>query len=73
MKPTSLLLAAAMLGVTFIATGCTTLANRRDMYFPQRVDGPYTQMLRKGIPKPATTSGEAPVGEAGTSDFKNVR
>jgi hypothetical protein len=70
MKLTSLLLAAALLGVTFIATGCTTLANRRDMYFPQRVDGPYTQMLRKGIPKPATTSGEAPVGQ---SDFKNVR
>jgi hypothetical protein len=63
------LLAAAVLATTLFS-GCTTLANRRDMYFPQRVDGPYTRMLRDGIPKPAATSGEAP---AGSSDFKNVR
>lgn len=69
MKPTTLLLSATLLGSTLFA-GCTTLANRRDMYFPQSVDGPYTKMLRKGIPKPATTSGEAPEGQ---SDFKNVR
>lgn len=70
MKPTLLLLATATIATTFLSTGCTTLANRRDMYFPQRVDGPYTQMLRKGIPQPASTSGEAPQGQ---SDFKNVR
>jgi hypothetical protein len=28
-----------------------TLENRRDMYFPQKVEGPYTRMLCKGIPK----------------------
>jgi len=32
--------------------GCTTLENRRDLYFPQCVWGPYTKMLHKGIPKP---------------------
>lgn len=32
--------------------GCTTLENRRDLYFPQCVRGPYTKMLHKGIPKP---------------------
>jgi hypothetical protein len=30
---------------------CTTLENRRDMYNPQTVNGPYTRMLRDGIPK----------------------
>ena len=28
-----------------------TLENRRDMYFPQKVEGPYTRMMCKGIPK----------------------
>lgn len=32
--------------------GCTTLENRRDLYFPQCVWGPYTKMIHKGIPKP---------------------
>lgn len=27
-----------------------TLENRRDMYFPQKVEGPYTRMLCEGIP-----------------------
>jgi ABC-type uncharacterized transport system auxiliary subunit len=30
---------------------CTTLANRRDLYSPQTVMGPYTQMLKNGVPK----------------------
>jgi len=29
---------------------CTTLENRRDMYNPQKVNGPYTRMLKEGIP-----------------------
>jgi len=33
-------------------TGCTTLENRRDLYFPQRVWGPYTKMLHRGTGKP---------------------
>lgn len=57
----------AVLAVCLVS-GCTTLANRRDMYFPQRVDGPYTQMLRKGVPKPVETEGAVVPG-----DFKAVR
>lgn len=28
-------------------SSCTTLENRRDMYFPQKVNGPYTRMVRE--------------------------
>lgn len=27
-----------------------TLENRRDMYFPQKVNGPYSRMVCEGIP-----------------------
>lgn len=38
--------------VTVLAS-CTTLENRRDMYCGDRkVMGPYTKMLRDGIPTP---------------------
>lgn len=50
-------------------TACTTLENRRDMYYPQKVNGPYTRMLKQGIPKPEPVGGVAP---AGTSDGKSV-
>jgi len=50
-------------------TSCTTLENRRDMYNPQRVNGPYTRMLKDGIPKPEPVGGVAP---AGISDGKTV-
>lgn len=43
---------AATLLLILSLTGCTTLENRRDLYFPQCVWGPYTKMLHKGIPKP---------------------
>ncbi len=43
------------IGIAFLMalffTGCTTVENRRDLYFPQVVEGPYTRMLHKGIPK----------------------
>jgi hypothetical protein len=59
-----------LLPVLFAATltSCTTLENRRDLYSPQRVDGPYTRMLRDGIPQPEPTTGVAPAG----SNFKDV-
>ncbi|MCX7713060.1 MAG: hypothetical protein N2035_05270 [Chthoniobacterales bacterium] len=44
------LLAAAIL----TTIGCTTLSNRRDLYFPQKVEGPYTRMLKKWTKKSAT-------------------
>lgn len=50
-------------------SACTTLENRRDMYNPQKVNGPYTRMLKDGIPKPQPVSGAAP---AGMSDGKSV-
>jgi len=31
-----------------LLASCTTLQNRRDLYFPQAVDGPYTRMLKDG-------------------------
>jgi hypothetical protein len=50
----ALLLAAVAASVLF-SSCCsqTTLENRRDMFFPQKVDGPYTRMLKDGIPAPA--------------------
>jgi hypothetical protein len=30
--------------------GCTTVENRRDLYSPQVVEGPYTRMLKHGLP-----------------------
>jgi len=36
----------------FFLTSCvkTTLENRRDLYSPQVVNGPYTRMINDGIP-----------------------
>jgi len=36
---------------SFALISCTTLENRRDLYFPQTVLGPYTRMLKHGAPK----------------------
>jgi len=58
-------LALAVLGLA----ACTTLENRRDMYSPQKVNGPYTRMLKGPIPHPEPVGGKAP---AGTSDGKSV-
>lgn len=65
-KFTLLLLAAS--GV--LLTSCTTLENRRDMYSPQTVNGPYTRMLKDGIPKVQPVSGSAQGGSI--SDGKSV-
>lgn len=37
------------------------------MYFPQKVNGPYTRMLKNGIPAVQSVSGTVT-----TSDYKNV-
>jgi hypothetical protein len=44
MKPT---LIVATLAFSFL-TSCTTIQNRRDLYSPQPVNGPYTRMLKDG-------------------------
>jgi hypothetical protein len=37
--------------------GCTTVENRRDLYFPQVVEGPYTRILHHGLPSPTPQHG----------------
>jgi len=49
--------------------GCTTIENRRDLYFPQRVWGPYTKMYWNGIP--STTSTQVIIKRS-SSDGKSV-
>jgi len=68
-KPVLLLSCLALL---MAFSSCTTLANRRDLYFPQSVEGPYTRMLKKGIPKPEPAPVPAKVEES-PRDFKRVR
>ncbi|CAN5427509.1 hypothetical protein BH09VER1_BH09VER1_30210 [soil metagenome] len=34
----------------------TTLENRRDLYNPQVVNGPYTRMVHNGIPRVTRTT-----------------
>jgi hypothetical protein len=61
-----LLAAAGAVVVTGSLTSCktpVTLENRRDLYNPQKVMGPYTRMLRDGIPQPQPVTGTAPVGD----------
>lgn len=61
-----------------LLASCTTLQNRRDLYSPQPVNGPYTRMLKDGSwrkQKPAPVQ-EAPGSVADGSaphDFKEVK
>jgi len=36
-------------------TACTTIQNRRDLYFPGTVQGPYTRMLEHRLKAPSPT------------------
>lgn len=59
MRVIPLILAA---GTVFLAA-CSNLANRRALYEPQPVDGPYTRMIRSGswkLDQPTTLGGLAP-------------
>lgn len=62
------LITASLLLVFGLLTGCTTLANRRDLYFPQTVEGPYTRMMRDGIPRVNVQPEPAPA-----ADYKATR
>ena len=57
-----------------ILTGCTTIQNRRDLYFPQTVQGPYTRMIHHRLSIPSPTPAQLPKGSAGGSSGsgKNV-
>jgi hypothetical protein len=58
-----------LLTLATLTTSCTTLANRRDLYFPEKVNGPYTRMKTTGIPK---TSGVHGTVQGSSSEGKNV-
>ena len=49
--------------------GCTTIENRRDLYFPQCIWGPYTKILHHGVPKRVLENVTFPEG---TGNGKNV-
>ena len=55
-----------------VLTSCTTLENRRDLYSPQKVWGPYTRMLKNGIPKTTTEETVTVTTMTPASDYKNV-
>jgi len=58
-------------GALILTVSCTTLENRRDMYSPQTVNGPYTQMVRNGLPTPAPKTATVTT-ETTSGDYKNV-
>lgn len=74
MKPA---LIVATLALSLL-TSCTTIQNRRDLYSPQTVEGPYTRMLKDGSwrKQKSAEAEEAPSSQAvGSSsrDFKEVK
>lgn len=62
-----MVLLGAMVGLVSCST--VTLENRRDLYQPEKVEGPYTRMLKDGIPdpNPPSDTGAVPDGEDGRS------
>ncbi len=58
-------------GALILTVSCTTLENRRDMYSPQTVNGPYTRMVRDGLPTPAPKTATVTT-ETTSGDYKNV-
>jgi len=58
--PPKLACAAAILG-TLALISCTTVQNRRDLYFPQIVNGPYTRLLHHGLPSPTPSGASAKI------------
>jgi hypothetical protein len=68
-SPLTLLTSGLCLIVLF---GCTTIQNRRDLYFPQTVEGPYTRMLHHRLATPSPTPVLFPKGTGETGSGKNV-
>ena len=74
MKPA---LVAASLAFPLLAS-CTTLQNRRDLYSPQPVNGPYTRMLKDGSwrkqkPAPVKVAPESSADDSASRDSKEVK
>ncbi|MEO8204684.1 MAG: hypothetical protein ABI615_00790 [Chthoniobacterales bacterium] len=64
-----------LIAMTLLLAGlcsCTTLSNRRDMYSPQTVMGPYTRMVRHEL-RTTTVTTITQTSVSQTSDGKSVR
>ncbi len=74
MKPALL---ASILAIILLSS-CTTIQNRRDLFSPQPVEGPYTRMLKDGswckqkVADVSVDSG-SPADASTTSDSKMVK
>jgi hypothetical protein len=67
----------ASLALPLLAS-CTTLQNRRDLYSPQPVNGPYTRMLKDGSwrkknPMPAQEAPSSPTDASTSRNSKEVK
>lgn len=72
MKPALL----ASILVTLLLSSCTTIQNRRDLFSPQTVEGPYTRMLKDGSwrkQKVADVDSSSPADVSTSSDSKMVK
>lgn len=72
MKPALL----ASILVTLLLASCTTIQNRRDLFSPQTVEGPYTRMLKDGSwrkQKVADVDSSSPADVSTSSDSKMVK
>jgi len=47
---------ALLFVVVAVLSSCTTLENRRDLYSPNKVNGPYTRMLKERLPAPPSAT-----------------
>lgn len=61
-----------------LLASCTTLQNRRDLYSPQPVNGPYTRMLKDGSwrkqkPAPVEEAPGSPADGSASHDSKEVK
>lgn len=72
MKPALL----ASILVILLLSSCTTIQNRRDLFSPQTVEGPYTRMLKDGSwrkQKVADVDSSSPADVSTSSDSKMVK
>ena len=70
-------LLASILAILLLSS-CTTIQNRRDLFSPQPVEGPYTRMLKDGSWRKqmvADMRGDSgsPANGSTTSDSKMVK
>jgi hypothetical protein len=61
-----------------LLASCTTLQNRRDLYSPQPVNGPYTRMLKDGSwrkqkPAPVEEAPGSPADGSASHDSKEMK